>query len=90
VTGDMRRDEEPRAFDGYEYRVTRRDGRVFEGCHAMPSFSGKSVVMVVPAVNGEGGALAGDIRDRAVVSVERTGIHKESWLSGGHGGGQPR
>ena len=75
---------EPQPFDGYEYRVVFRGRddveRVYEGCHAMPTFSGHGVILVVPAVNGEGGGIAGDTRDPRVVSVERTGIHKQSWV----------
>jgi hypothetical protein len=74
---------DPKPFDGYEYRVVRQgpDGPlIFEGCHAMPSGSGKGVIMVVPTVNGEGGALAGDLRDPRILSVERTGIHKQGWV----------
>lgn len=70
----------PRPFDGYNYRVTRTDGEVFENCHALPSFSGKGVIMVQPAVDGEGGQVVGDLRDRRIVSAERTGVHKASWV----------
>lgn len=73
--------DDPRPFDGYEYRVTRRGGHVYEGCHAMSLFSGKGVIMVIPAVNGEGGALAGDLRDPHIESVERTGVHNEAWVA---------
>lgn len=70
---------DPRPFDGYTYRVTHADGQVFEPCHTMPSFSGKSTIMVVPAVNGQGGALAGDLRDPRIANVERIGVHNERW-----------
>lgn len=71
----------PRPFDGIEYRVTLTDGCVFEPCHAMPSFSGKGVTMVVPSVNGQGGAIAGDLRDGRIKSVERVGVHNEAWVN---------
>lgn len=70
----------PRAFDGYEYRVSTGDGKVFQPCHAMPSFSGRGVVMVVPTVKGKGGAIAGDLGDPRITSVERIGIHKQAWV----------
>jgi hypothetical protein len=77
---DIAQSETPRPFDGYTYRVKRADGRTFEPCHAMPSFSGNGVIMVVPTVNGEGGGIAGDLRDPSLRHVERIGIHKQSWV----------
>jgi hypothetical protein len=70
----------PTPFDGYIYRVTRRDGSTFEPCHAMRSFSGKGVVMVVPARDGEDGAIAGDLRDPKIARVERIGVHNQAWV----------
>lgn len=81
--GEEGRDPAPQPFDGYTYRVTLKSGRVVQGCHAMPSFSGRGVVMVVPTVNGRGGELVGDTRMPDIVSVERAGVHNENWVRHG-------
>lgn len=80
MTVDRIDPETPRPFDGYEYRVSTSDGNVLEPCHAMSSFSGHSVVMVVPSVDGNGGAIAGDLRDHRITSVERIGVHNQAWV----------
>lgn len=85
---------EPRPFDGRTYRVTLLDGTVFEPCHAMPQVRGNGVLMVVPAVNGVGGGIAGDLRDHHITRVECIGIHNENGVTGDRpeqreGGGTP-